>query len=83
MRIAGIPHYALDIYRILRHCLFTAMVPQGIGQMTEDMIERAVEIKIDQLDRLFLRGGYTQAEYDAAIKAVDDWAKTELARRQR
>ncbi len=49
--------------------------------MTEDQIERHVDRKIDAIDRLFLRGGYTQAEYDAAIKAVDDWAAVELARR--
>lgn len=42
--------------------------------MTEDQIERRVESKIDAIDRAFMTGRMTQAEYDAAIKAVDVWA---------
>ena len=49
--------------------------------MTEEQIERHVERKIDALDRLFLAGGYTQPEYDAAIRAVDAWAAEQYQRK--
>ena len=44
---------------------------------TEDEIERIVERAVDRLDREFLRGGWTQAEYDAEHAAIAIWAKTE------
>lgn len=43
--------------------------------MTEEQIERAVERKIDAIDRLFLLGTYDQAHYDMALKAVDAFAE--------
>jgi hypothetical protein len=45
--------------------------------MTEEQIERAVERRIDAVDRAWLKPGctWTQAEYDAEIRAVDQWAQ--------
>jgi hypothetical protein len=45
--------------------------------MTEDQIECAVERKIDAIDARYMASKMTQAEYDAAIKAVNDWADRE------
>ena len=44
---------------------------------TEDEIERIVERAVDLLDRKFLRGGWTQAEYDAEHAAIATWADLE------
>jgi hypothetical protein len=45
--------------------------------MTEEQIERAVERSMDALDRRFMeaRSGFTQAAYDAQVKAIDNWAR--------
>lgn len=43
--------------------------------MTEEQIERYVELQIDGIDRRFMSGKLTQAEYNAAIKAVDKWSQ--------
>jgi hypothetical protein len=42
--------------------------------MTEEQIERAVERATDRLDARLMNGTLTQAEYDAAIKELSDWA---------
>jgi hypothetical protein len=42
--------------------------------MTEEQIERAVERKMDGLDRRLMRGELTQAEYDREVCALDAWA---------
>jgi hypothetical protein len=42
--------------------------------MTEEQIERAVERATDRLDAGLMNGTLAQAEYDAAIKSLSDWA---------
>ena len=49
--------------------------------MNEEQIERRVEISTDAIDRKFLRGEMTQAEYDGAMRELSRWADIELARR--
>jgi hypothetical protein len=43
--------------------------------MTADQIERRVERRMDLLDRHFLAGRLTQAEYDSEVKALNKWAE--------
>lgn len=43
--------------------------------MTEDQIEREVEKRVDRLDRNFMNSFMTQADYDAAMRAIDRWAE--------
>lgn len=45
--------------------------------MTEDQIERHVETLTDRLDAAFLADNskMTQDQYDAEIKAINDWAE--------
>jgi hypothetical protein len=45
--------------------------------MTVDQIERAVEIRTDALDRRLMSGQLSQAEYDAKMKALGQWAERE------
>jgi hypothetical protein len=42
--------------------------------MTEDQIERVVELFADRTDARFMAGKMTQAEYDAANRKVAAWA---------
>jgi hypothetical protein len=42
--------------------------------MTEDQIERAVEAKMDRLDRIYLNSPMTEAQYQAEIRRIDQWA---------
>ncbi len=51
--------------------------------MTEEQIERAVERKIDILDRRYLSGQLTEVEYKIAIKEIDVWADKEYLHRRR
>ena len=46
--------------------------------MTEDQIERRVELAIDRLDRHLLSNQITQEQYDRDIVALDKWASQEL-----
>lgn len=50
--------------------------------MTSEQIEREVERRIDRLDARFMRDDSTmqQHEYDAAIRAIDQWAEDQYAR---
>ena len=47
--------------------------------MTEEQIERRVELRVDELDRAFLKGLLTQKQYDAGIRGIDIWALRELS----
>jgi len=49
--------------------------------LTEEMIERIVERRTDTIDKKFMDGRSTQAEYDADCKAISEWADRELASR--
>jgi tellurite resistance protein len=46
--------------------------------VTEDQVERAVERMTDSVDRQFMAGHMTPAEYDARIKEIDRWATVTL-----
>jgi hypothetical protein len=46
----------------------------GPVPLTEHMIERIVERKMDRLDEQFLSGKLTQKEYDREMVALDKWA---------
>lgn len=45
---------------------------------TEDQIERMVERKFDALDRRFMKGEISQAEYNERSADIADWAAKEL-----
>lgn len=47
--------------------------------MTEDQVERTVERKVNSLDNRFMRSGstMTQEEYNAEMKAINNWAEKE------
>lgn len=49
--------------------------------MTEDQIERIVEAKMNGLDRSYMAGNMTEAEYRQAIEELDRWSERELALR--
>lgn len=51
--------------------------------MTEDQIERAVERKVDSLDRMFMSTDMTQDAYDKAMKDIHAWAEAQYAKRPR
>lgn len=42
--------------------------------LTENQIERRVELAIDRLDRHLLSNQITQEQYDRDIAAIDKWA---------
>jgi uncharacterized membrane protein len=48
--------------------------------MTEDQIERLVETTMDNLERRYLAGEMTEAEYGYRVRALDLWAADEIAR---
>jgi len=43
--------------------------------MTEDRIERIVEAKTNSLDRRYMAGELTEAEYHREMAALDRWAE--------
>ena len=43
--------------------------------LTEDQIERKVELAIDRLDRHLLSNQITQEQYDRDIVSIDKWAQ--------
>jgi hypothetical protein len=42
--------------------------------MSEDQIERAVQAKMDRLDRVYLNSPMTEAQYQAEVGRIDQWA---------
>lgn len=42
--------------------------------MTEDQIERAVESRTDRIDRLYMAGHMTTAQYEYECKTIIEWA---------
>lgn len=46
--------------------------------MTEDQIERHVELQVDRLDRRFLSSPMTQSQYDSAMREIRAWADVRL-----
>lgn len=49
--------------------------------MSEEQIERAVEWRMDALDRRLMRGDLSQDAYDFKVRALDRWASIMLANR--
>jgi len=45
--------------------------------LTEQQIERKVELAIDRLDRLLLSNQITQEQYDRDLLSLDKWAEQE------
>jgi hypothetical protein len=43
--------------------------------LTEDQIERKVELAIDRLDRHLLSNQITQEQYDRDLLSLDKWAE--------
>lgn len=54
-----------------------------LTEMTEEQLERAVERKVNSLDARFMNSKMTQAEYDAEMKEINDWAEKEYRFRKR
>lgn len=48
--------------------------------MTNEQIERAVEIKSNAADSALMNGRMTQTEYDLHMKALNRWADTKFAK---
>ena len=46
--------------------------------MTEETIERAVEIWFDRLDKQLMSGGLSQEQYDAEAKRIHAWSEQQL-----
>jgi uncharacterized membrane protein len=44
---------------------------------TEELIERAVERKIDSLDRRYMKGEITNEEYETLTKEIYNWCDEE------
>jgi hypothetical protein len=49
--------------------------------MTEEQVERIVCAKTDAIDRRYLAGKLTEAEYNAEIRALAQWAERATSRR--
>jgi len=49
--------------------------------MTEEQIERIAERRMDRIDRDYLAGGMTEAEYQRAVDAIDREVNIALQRR--
>lgn len=47
--------------------------------MTEDQIERTVESKTNGIDRRFMAGSLTQAEYDTEMRDLTRWADAQYS----
>lgn len=43
--------------------------------MTEDQIERRVEMIMDSLDARLMSGSLSQSDYDQEVKRLNDWAE--------
>lgn len=50
--------------------------------MTEDQIERAVERRMDVLDRHLMSGELSSERYTLAVCELDEWAAEQLRRRE-
>lgn len=45
--------------------------------MTEDQIECTVENRVDEIDWRFMNTAMSQADYDAAMRRIHDWAENQ------
>lgn len=45
--------------------------------MTEEQIERSVEVKMNAADNALMNGRMTQAEYDAHVKELNRWSENQ------
>lgn len=44
--------------------------------LSEDTIERTVELRVDRLDCSFMRGFLTQEQYDSSTREISAWAES-------
>lgn len=44
--------------------------------LSEDTIERTVELRVDRLDCSFMRGFLTQQQYESSTREISAWAET-------
>lgn len=51
------------------------MIAAQEDDMTEDQIERRVEMIMDSLDARLMSGSLSQSEYDQEVKRLNDWAE--------
>jgi hypothetical protein len=51
--------------------------------MHEKEIERAIERRMNMLDRHLLVGNINQAQYDQLVQDLDNWSKEEYAKLRR
>lgn len=48
-------------------------------KLSEDMIERLVEMQIDHLDKVFLKSDMGQSEYHGRMDEIKKWADEQYA----
>jgi len=51
--------------------------------LTEDQIERRVELAIDALEIRFMNGDIDQLQYDLEVYRIDKWANQQYSRTYR
>lgn len=51
------------------------MIITSSSAISEDAIERAVELKIDRLDCSFTKGVLTQEQYELSMREINVWAE--------
>jgi hypothetical protein len=51
--------------------------------MTEDQIERKIQRFVDHLDWVFMHQSMSQADYDANLRAIHEWAEARYAEAER
>jgi len=47
--------------------------------MTEDQIERRVELMTDAVDARYMAGRLTETDYQRELREIDRWAERQLA----
>lgn len=50
--------------------------------MTEDQIERRVEVRVDAADRAFMAKRLSQAQYDVILNDIAKWADEQYAQKR-
>jgi hypothetical protein len=48
--------------------------------MTEEQIERGVEVRTNAIDRALMDGRMTQTEYDSSMESLNRWADANYER---
>jgi hypothetical protein len=61
----------------------SSLMHRIITMINEKEIERAVERRMNMLDRHLLVGNINQAQYDQLVQDLDNWSKEEYAKLRR